>query len=364
MKKVLIIAGGLQIGGAERVARDIGWFADPTRFEIHYLVFGERTGEYEEELKEKGCKIVHMPAPGQGHLAFCRELDRLIKQERYDVVHSHTMFNSGLSLPVAKRNNVPVRIAHSHSIRGPGKRSVVKSCYESCMRRLILSCATEWVACGQEAGKWLYGKRSFETRGILIHNGINLEHFAFSPVLRQELREREGLTDRFVIGHMGHLAPVKNQAFLLECMPQILKRRPDAVLLLMGDGEDGPMLKGLIKKLGLESSVRLTGNVANVAPWLNAMDVFAFPSLYEGMPLALVEAQANGLPCVISDRIPRDVHLTDLVTALPLEEKETWIRRLISAQRRHSEAYGPVLKVKGLDTQGMLEKIYRLYEGA
>lgn len=362
MKKVLIIAGGLQLGGAERVARDIGWFADRCRFQIHYLVFGEQIGEFEDELTQIGCKIFHMPSPGENHMAFYRELCCLIKRERYDVVHSHTMFNSGLSMLAAKRCHVPVRIAHSHSIRGQEPRGILKNLYEKTMRRLILQCATAYVACGKQAGEWLFGRKKFDENGILLYNGVELEQFCFNTETRREIRKQEGLENRFVIGHAGHLAAVKNQKFLVERMPEIQKRCPDALLLLLGEGEDRPVLEKTIHTLGLEDSVKMMGNVTNVASWLNAMDVFAFPSLYEGMPLAMIEAQANGLPCVISQNVPEDVRLTQLVTALPLEYPQDWVEALCNARRKNPEIYCKKLKEMGMDTVRMLEKIYGLYE--
>lgn len=364
MKKVLIIIGRLYIGGAERVGRDIGYYADPGRFEIHYLVFGDEVGAYERELMDRGCQIIHMAPPAANHNAFYRGLTELLRRENYDVIHSHTMFNSGWAMLAGQKCGVPVRIAHSHSIRGNEKRGLVKNLYEKTMRRLILRYATHLVGCGRSAGRWLYGEREFDRRGILLYNGIDLKRCAFDGEKRKTIREDLGLTDRFVIGHVGHLAPVKNQAFLLELMPQILKRRENAVLLLLGEGPDRAMLEQKIRELGLEGHVRMTGNVNNVGDHLNAMDVFAFPSMYEGMPLAMIEAQTNGLPCVISDRVPKDVHLTDLVTALPLENgDDPWIDALCGGKRTENSAhYHGRMAQMGFDTSGMLEKIYKLYE--
>lgn len=364
MKKILIIIGKLVVGGAERVGRDIGFFADPQKFEIHYLVFGQDIGVYEQELLDKGCKIIHMDPPATNHAAFYRQLKTLIRREKYDVVHSHTMFNSGWVVMAGKACGVPIRIAHSHSIRGPEKRGVLKNTYEKTMRRIILRYATHCVACGKNAGNWLYGVDAFQEKGILIYNGIDLAHFAFDDSVRQKLRRRLGMEDRFVIGHVGHMAAVKNQGFLLERMPEILKRKPNAMLLLLGDGNDRAMLEEKVRLLDLEKYVRMTGNVDNVEDYLNVMDVFVFPSLYEGMPLAMIEAQTNGLPCVISDQIPGDVHLTDLVTALPLENNDkNWVGSICDARRGDPEAYYGIMQEIGLDTSGMLARIYALYEG-
>lgn len=364
MKRILIIIGKLYIGGAERVGRDIGFFADPEKYEIHYLVFGDDQGAYEPELLEKGCRIHHIPSPTRNQFAYLRTLIKLFREYRFDVVHSHTMFSSGWAMLAGKLCGIPCRITHSHSIRGPEKRSWVKQTYEKAMRRLILCCATHYAACGKNAGDWLYGADVFQKKGILIYNGIELSRFAFDDGIRQKLRRELGLENRFVIGHAGHMAPVKNQVFLLERMPEILKRKPEAVLLLLGDGKDRTFLEEKARVLGIEQQVIMTGNVSNVAEYLNVMDVFAFPSLYEGMPLAMIEAQTNGLPCVISDRIPEDVHLTDLVTVLSLEKnEEAWVTELCCAERSGSDRYWEKMQAAGLDTSGMLTRIYALYEG-
>ena len=364
MKRILIIIGKLYIGGAERVGRDIGFFADPEKYEIHYLVFGDNQGAYEPELLEKGCRIHHIPSPTQNQFAYLRTLIMLFREHRFAVVHSHTMFSSGWAMLAGKLCGVPCRITHSHSIRGPEKRSWVKQTYEKTMRQLILRCATHCVACGNSAGEWLYGENAFQKKGILIYNGIELSRFAFDDGIRQKLRQELGLDNSFVIGHAGHMAPVKNQVFLLERMTEILKKKPEAVLLLLGDGENRAFLEEKARLLGVESNVRMTGNVGNVAEYLNVMDVFAFPSLYEGMPLAMIEAQTNGLPCVISDRIPKDVHLTDLVTVLPLENREqAWVDAICGVERKESGIYRKKMQEAGLDVSGMLERIYTLYEG-
>ena len=359
MKKILIIIGSLVIGGAERVARDIGFYAKD-RFVVHYLVFGDRVGPFETELLNAGCKVFHADQPAAGHRRYYRFLCDLIRQERYDVVHAHTMFNSGWAMLAAKRCGVPVRIAHSHSILDV-RKNIKKRLYETFMRSLILRYATHCVACGQKAGERLYGSRAFNRSGILLLNGINTADYAYDPQARTALRDRLHLTEHFIIGHAGHLAAVKNQAFLIRLMPELLKQQPNAFLLLLGEGVDRPMLEALIAELHLADHVRLMGNVSNVNEYLSAMDVFAFPSLYEGMPLSIIEVQANGLPCVLSDRVPKDVFFSDLLTPLSLESPLTWVSALLSARRREPEAYVSLMQQKGLDIQAFLEKIYQLY---
>ena len=229
------------------------------------------------------------------------------------------------------------------------------------MRALILSCATDLVACGEKAGIRLFGARAYRKKGKLILNGIDIRAFRYDEDARNRIRREYHLEDSFVIGHVGHLAEVKNQAWLLERMPRILEQRPGAKLLLLGEGPDRPMLEAKITALGLEDAVIMTGNVMNVPDYLSAMDVFAFPSLYEGMPLSIVEVQANGLPCVLSTGVPRDVYLTDLIQPLPLDAPEEWVQAICRSRRGDPLRYQQLLQ-SGFDVSAAMGKIYEIYE--
>ena len=363
MKKVLEIIGSLKIGGQEKVGKEIGLHIDRDKYEIHYLVFDENKEAYEQELADAGIQVFHLPEPSRGYIQYLKNLYKLMKENSYDIVHAHTMFNSGWAMLAGWQQRVPVRISHSHSIRGPEHRGFVKNLYEKTMRMMIRLFATDYVACGKGAGKWLYGEKFFEKNGTVIYNGIGLDQYIYDENERNKVREKYGLQKKFIIGHAGHFAPVKNQAFLLELMPEIIRRRSDAFLMLLGDGQIRKKLEEKIIKLGLQDRVLMTGNVKNVGAYMSAMDVFAFPSLYEGMPLALVEAQSNGLPCIISAKIPEDVYLTDLIRSLPLENStEQWIEAIIKARRNHPERYRKVMGEEGFDIHGMLDRVYGLYE--
>lgn len=350
-KKVLIMPGALKIGGAEKVARDIARYADPARYDFHYIVFGEKIGEYEQQLP--GCEILHFAEPSDNYLQYVLRLTNLMRAQRYHAVHAHTMFSCGWAMLAGKIAGVPVRITHAHSALDDGG-GIVKAVYERLMRRLILSCSTDLAACGERAGIRLFGERAWRKKGKLILNGIDSEAFAYSGEKRQAIRARYGLEDCFLLGHTGHLTEVKNQKFLLKLMQELRKVRPDARLLLLGEGEDRPMLEAVIRQLGLEKYVILAGNVENVAPFLSTMDVFVFPSLFEGMPLSLLEAQANGLPCVVSDKVPQDVFVTDLVQPLPLTDSQLWVSAICTAKRGRPAGV--------TDVRTSMENVYRLYE--
>lgn len=362
MKRVLIVPGSLRIGGAEKVARDIAVLADPHKYEFHYVVFGDVVGEYEADVIKCGSKVIHWDEPLHSYRQFFRNLGRQFRNVHYDVVHVHTMFNAGWFMLAAKLNCVPIRITHSHSILA-GKKNVVERFYEYLMSFLIHTCSTDWLACGREAGERLFGRDFFKRHGNTILNGIDIRNFSFCPEKRAEIRGQLGAENRFIIGHVGHLAAVKNQSFLLDCMPFVLSKRPDSYLLLLGEGPDRSMLERKIAELHLEDYVVLTGNVDNVCDYLCAMDVFAFPSLYEGMPLSLLEAQANGLPCVISNCVPDDVFITDLIHPLALDmDKEKWAEALCNAKRTNTLAYQKIMIQSKFDVSNVMSQIYKVYD--
>lgn len=360
--KVLLIAASLKIGGAEKVARDISLYAPLGRYEFHYVVFGDSIGAYESQVQEKGHKVFHFPEPSKNYLRFLWNLLSLMKENKYQIVHAHNMFNCGLTMLAAAMAGVPVRIVHSHSALNNGG-GIVKQIYEAVMRFLILSCGTDYIACSTAAGKRLFGNKVFEQKVRLILNGIDVQLFAYDQSKREQIRCQHSLQDCFALGHAGHLAEVKNQSFLLDLMPLILEKQPDAVLLLLGEGEDRPMLEQKIRDMHLEDHVVMTGNVTNVADYLSAMDVFVFPSLFEGMPLSILEVQANGLPCVISDSVPADVFVTDLIHPMFLAEpKAKWAETICSQKRKDMDGYNERMRHSDYTVENAMAKIYQIYE--
>ena len=364
MKKVLVIIGSLKIGGQEKVGKEIGIHIDRNKYEIHYLVFDENKEAYEQELNKAGIQVFHFPEPSRGYIQYLKNLAELLKDNSYDIVHAHTMFNCGWAMLLSWCMKVPCRISHSHSIKMADHHySILAKAYQFVMQKLIHIFGTEFIGCGKAAGEWLFGKKFFEKHGKVIYNGIDTQKFRFSSRTRDEMRKQLNLEKQFVIGHVGHFMKVKNQQFLISLMPGILERRPEAVLLLLGDGELKEENREYCKELGIEDKVIMAGNVSNVADYLCAMDVFAFPSLYEGMPLSVIEVQCNGLPCIISDAVPEDVFLTDLITPIGLNEpKQRWIDEICQTSRKNEESYGDKMMQSGFDKRVMLKRIYSIYD--
>ena len=363
-KKVLQVIGVLTIGGAETVAMNLFRYIDKDKFEFHYIVFGDKIGSCEGEMINIGAKIIHVNRPWPNYFMFCRQLDQIIKENGpYDIVHSHTLFNSGFVMKIAAKNGVRCRVSHSHSTQNKVNGSFILKIYEKVMRYLIIKYSTHYAACGAAAGNYLFGEKLFGGEGIIIKNGIDAEKYKFNYNIRRIIRKDLNISDCFVIGYVGHLAAVKNLDFLIDVFKQIYMLNPSAVLLLVGDGDEKIKLENKIKEFGLEENVIMTGNVSNVNEMLSAMDVFVFPSLFEGLGMALIEAQANGLPCIVSDAVPEDAFITDLIKTISLNSTiKLWSDTIINAKRNNSSVYCERVIKEGYDVSLIGRNIEAIYE--
>lgn len=362
MKKVLILIGSLNIGGAEKIAFEIGNRLDNKQYQFDYIVYGDTIGDYEKTLITKGCHVFHMEAPSNGYWKYYRNLVNLFQAQHYDIVHAHTMFNSAPIIMIGALFRVPIRITHSHSIKGFQRRSIIRNIYEVSQRFLLRIFSTQCIACGEKAGEWLFGSRFFRKKGRVIINGIDVGKYRYCSNKRDEIRKKYGFSDKYIIGHVGHLLDVKNQEFLIRLMPSILEKKENAVLLLLGEGNKREYYHKIITELKLENEVLMLGNVKNVDYYLSAMDVFCFPSRYEGTPLTLLEAQANGIQCIISDQIPKDAIITDYVKVFPLSQPENWIQSICSTERPLISAQDEKQMMR-MDISEMVKAISVIYEG-
>lgn len=360
--EILEIVSDLRVGGAQRIAANIAKNA-PTDYHFTYVVFDEQIGEYEVEIQSLGIDVIHIPSPKKGYPTYLLALLEQMRAKKFDVVHCHNMYSCGLVMLTAKLVGIPGRISHSHTAKDNVLRdSFLRKTYKRAMKDMIWTCSTDYLACGEDAGEELYGKNRFIQSGVVIKNGIDTATYHYDEDSRRIIRDRYGLCGRFVIGHVGHYVEVKNQLFLIRMMPEILNRCPSAVLLLFGEGETRAEMQIEIDQLGLGDSVRLMGNVFDIPQVLSAFDVFAFPSVLEGTPLALLEAQANGLPCVISDAIPDDACVTNLILKLPLSNEFAWVNAILAAKREHGIDYTSILTEQYEDIHDSMSRLYSIFE--
>lgn len=303
---------------------------DKTKMTMDFMTIGETNEGLKKELQESGACLYELKRK-QHPLHYMMNLTRILRKNSYDVIHVHgnsTMMLVDL-LP-AKWAGVPVRIAHVHNT----------DCSNRLLHLLIgpafRKSFNHGFACGEQAGKCLYGSRNF----LVVRNGINLQKFNFLPEVRAEYRWKIGAEKRKVIGHVGHFTEQKNQGFLIDLLVELKKTNPEILLLLIGDGILIDEMKKKAEKNEVQDDVLFCGNVPDVQNYLMAMDLFILPSLYEGMPVSLIEAQVSGLPCIASDKISPEAGLTNLLSFLPLEEREKWKNAVLEKLNQKSFSSG------------------------
>lgn len=315
---VLYINGGpMNRGGIESFMMNYFRRIDRERVQIDFVVHGYEKGAYDEEIEQRGGKIYHVPIKSKHPLAYKNELEKIFSNGRYSIVHSHADAMSCWILKIAKQCGVPVRIAHSHNTDHLTTNKL-KYLVNEVARRNITKYATHCVACSEAAGKWLFGSHDFK----VIPNAIDLGRFQYNKAVGEEIREELGIPkDTVVLGHVGRFDTQKNHEFLIRVFKRISQQNKKIALMLIGEGWNQPQIEAMVEQEKLEENVIFMGARDDVNRLYNAMDCFVLPSLFEGLPVVLLEAQGNGLNCVVSDAITREVDLTHTVSFLPLDEK-------------------------------------------
>lgn len=322
--RVLQVVTHMERGGLESMLMNYYRHIDRERVQFDFLVHRQERAAFDDEIESLGGKLYRLPrlVPwSEGYLAALNHF--FDEHPEYKIVHVHQDCLSSVILRAAAQHNIPVRIAHSHNAnQDKNLKYPIKLWY----KRSIPKYTTNLFACGKDAGDWMFGGAPYQ----IINNAIDATAYSFNPKKRIEMRHQLGLADKLIIGHVGRFNPQKNHLFLLDIFAALLKKEPNAVLLLVGGGEDMLKIQAKAHALGIAEHVRFLGVRSDVADLMQAMDVFVFPSLYEGLGIVLIEAQAAGLPCVVSDTIPREAYLTDLVTAERLSSStETWADNIL-----------------------------------
>lgn len=317
-------------GGAETMVMNYYRHIDRTKVQFDFLVHREQRGAYDDEIERMGGRIYRMcPVYPQNFSRYKRDLRTFFRAHpEYKIIHSHMSELGYFAFREAERQGVPVRICHAHNApHGFDAKMIIRTYFKKRMMPYL----THLFMCGEESGKWLYGEKN-KSRFIMLNNAIDAAVYSFDASKRQEMRRQLGLTDELVIGHVGRFNPQKNHPFLLNIFAALLKKEPNAVLLLVGGGADMPKIQAKAQELGIAERVRFLGVRSDVADLMQAMDVFVFPSLYEGLPVTMVEAQASGLPCIISDKVPPECILTEgLVNIMPLSASpEAWAEKILT----------------------------------
>lgn len=350
-------------GGAETMVMNYYRHIDRTKVQFDFLVHREQPGVYEDEIKSLGGRIYRMcPIYPQNFARYKRDIRAFFQEHpEYKIIHSHMSELGYFAFREAAEQDVPVRICHAHNAPHGFDMKMIMRTY---FKKRMIPYLTHLFMCGLESGRWLYGKQN-ESRFIMLNNAIDTAAYTYAPAKRMEMRRKLGIANELVVGHVGRFNPQKNHSFLLAIFAALLKKEPNAVLLLVGGGEDMPKIQAKARELGIADRVRFMGVRSDVADLMQAMDVFAFPSLYEGLGIVLIEAQASGLPCIVSDTIPPEAYLTDLVFSKKLSASpEEWADVILEKRNTPRIDRSAEITARGFDITTEAVKLQEFYLNA
>lgn len=360
MKKPIRIAqvmGKWVGGGVEAVVMNYYRNIDKTKVQFDFIFDDDSNDIPYDEIKELGGKVILIP-PYQKVIKYHKELKRVLKEGNYKIVHSHINVLSVFSLYAAKKANIPVRIAHSHSTTNKSEKK--KNLLKQVLRPFSKIFATHYFACTEHAGVWMFGEKEDI---YILNNAIDLEQFKYSKKSRNEIRKEFNINeDTLVIGHIGRFVNVKNHDFILDLFKNLQDKEPNSVLLLVGQGQLMDKIKEKTKELNLEDKVIFAGQRNDINKFYQAFDVFLFPSLYEGFGMVLIEAQTSGLYSIASKFVPSIAKATENVEFLDLNDPlDKWTNIILDNRNNKRKNYIEQIKRHGYDITTEAKKLEDKY---
>lgn len=342
--RILQVVTNMSYGGLENFIMNNYRNVDRTRVQFDFLTHFAGHQDYEEEIAALGGKLYRLPKLDPFSRSYLSDLKSFFKAHpEYKVVHSHLNCISSVPLKAAMECGVPVRIAHSHNTTA---NHDLKYLIKMACRKKIPDYTTDLFACGEEAGKWLFGSNSFK----VIKNSINTEQYIFDQEKAFQVRESLGLTDNFVIGHVGMFREQKNHPFLFEITKALAKRDPSVKLVSVGNGPLFESMQEKAKETGAADNILFLGGRSDVPDLMQAMDAFVLPSLFEGFPVTMVEAQAAGLSCFISDKVPKECKMTPEVHTINLSSSaDQWADAILKHKNTERKNNLETIKKAGFD---------------
>lgn len=336
MKKIVLVVSGLSSGGVESFI--LNFFSEINlveKYDKYIITHNKPSQNIKSKIENLGFKIFTVPSKKESFYRNIKSIDRIFKENRFDIVHSHMAKSNFIIMKLAKKNGVPLRIAHSHQSmkidNGP-KKNIHKL-----IQYMNRKYANKFVGCSEDALIYGFGKKIFSNNysSLVLHNAINLERFSFNDLYRNQLRRKYNISDdEVLIGSIGRFTYQKNQQFLLEIINKLVKYSKKNKLLLIGEGELKDDYSEYIKNNKLEENIILESPQSDINRYYSAFDIFVFPSRFEGLGIVAIEAQANGLKCIVSKNIPKDVKQSDLIEFIDINSIEEWYDKLINIKKR------------------------------
>ena len=354
MKRVLHIVGNMNMGGQETFIMNLYEHIDRSKIQFDFVVHSNEEGYYDKKIKELGGRIYRIQPISKNPIKSMIQLGHIIKENKYDILHRHTASSIiAIELIVAKILKVKKIIVHAHSNFSENKL------LHKIFRPILNLFANYKMACSKEAARWLFGNRQLSSV-IIINNGIDLTEFLYNNEIRQKIRRKYKVEKNIIIGHVGRFECEKNHEFVIEIFSKIIKSDNRYRLWLIGEGSLKKEIEQKAKKMGIYKYVNFFGIVDNVNELLQGMDVFIFPSIYEGLGISFIEAQVSGLKCIVSENIQQEAIITNEVVKINLKEKKLWCEEIekTTVENRKIKIDEQISKFDINNTSKKLEKIY------
>lgn len=360
--RVLQVLGCLDRGGAENMIMSVYRNIDREKIQFDFILHLNRKSDFDDEAKSLGARIFYAPQyNGKNHFEYKKWWNDFFKEHpEYKILHSHVRSTAVIYTKIAKKYGVKT-IVHSHNSSniGGGIKAMVKDLYQ----RNITKYADKCLVCSEKAGEWLFKGHEY----TLYKNTIDAKKFTYNIDADKKLREQYGFTDEFIIGHVGRFHEQKNHKFLMDIFASILEKEKNAVLVLVGEkigsiGFEKQELLDYAKKKGIDHKCVFAGNVPNVYDYLSMFDAFVFPSLHEGLPVTLIEAQASGLECFVSDAVSEESKITDNIQFIPLDKgAEYWAEAVLSCKGKERKDTYDQIYDSGYDVEAGAKIITEIY---
>lgn len=359
MIRILHVLGALDRGGAETMVMNLYRKINRENVQFDFVIHTTKKCAYTDEIIRLGGQIYTVPRfKGTNIFNYIKAWKSFFEAHpEYHIVHGHMRSTASIYLGIAKQHGLYI-IAHSHNTSsGNGISALVKDTLQFTLRYI----ADYYFACSEEAGEWLFGKRVVKSANFkVLANAIEVRKFQYNPRVREEVREQLGLNGKMVLGHVGRFHPQKNHNFLIQVFEEVHKIRPDSLLLLVGEGELKESVEKKVQQLSLSDSVIFLGERDDVHELLQAMDVFLFPSVYEGLGIVAIEAEAAGLKVICSQNIPKAVNIAREVYFLPLD-LSLWKKEILLSDVYERKSNAELIVKAGYDietTSVWLERFY------
>lgn len=366
--KILYFVDRMSKGGIQALVIEIAKNIDKEKFKLDFLLLDDgHDYELENTLKELDCNVYKLKnvwiKNSFDYINYYKKMKKFFEKtgKNYDIVHLHSSSKNFLFLYFAKKNNIKVRIAHAHST-GFKTSNKIKKQIGNIFKKFLIKNATDFMACSKDAGRWLFGEKKEEDI-IILKNAIDIDKYKYNEKLRKSIRDEYNISDDDIVcGNVGRVVEQKNHKFLLMICKKILKINDKYKLLIVGETDNllKKELDDYVKKFDMNDNIIFTGFKDNSNEYLNAMDLFLFPSKVEGLGIALIEAQANGLKCIVSENIPQEAKVSDNVITINLNNEKEWINKIINIDKTRNDCTKQI-EDTGYDIKNMVKQLEKYY---